>query len=158
MNAKENLTETYELTREVVIQASPETVFSYLTDASKMKEWFGEIVEADARPGGIFHVGKLEGDQCYGEYVEVKPYEKVVFTWGGILGLETGESTVEITLKSKGDSTHLNLRHYDIRLKPAADGFGAGWVEHAFPLLKDVCEGRKSDGLCFESDHDCNEA
>ena len=158
MNAGENMTETYELTREVVIQASPETVFSYLTDESKMKEWFGEIVEADARPGGIFHVGKREGDQCRGEYVEVIPHEKVVFTWGGIIGLEPGESTVEITLQSKGGSTHLNLRHYNIRLKPAADGFGAGWREHAFPLLKAVCEGRKSDGLCFQSGNECGKA
>ncbi|GJL80055.1 MAG: transcriptional regulator [Nitrospinaceae bacterium] len=149
------MTETYELTRKVIIDASPETVFSYLTDESKMKEWFGEIVEADAKPGGIFHVGKRVGDQCHGKYVEVVPNEKVVFTWGGIIGLEPGESTVEIKLQSQGASTHLTLRHYNIRLKPAADGFGEGWTEHAFPLLKAVCEGGKPDGLCFESGHEC---
>lgn len=145
------MTETYELSHEVAIDAKPETVFSYLTDESRMKEWFGEIVEADPRPGGIFHVGKHDGEHCRGQYVEVKPYEKVVFTWGGILGMEDGASTVEIKLEPKGNSTHLTLRHYNIPLKPAADSFNEGWEHHAFPLLKAVSEGRKPDGLCFES-------
>ena len=116
-----------------------------------MKEWFGEVVEAKAEPGGIFLVGKLDGTECRGEYVEVVPNQKVVFTWGGIEGLAPGDSTVEVILKPEGQATRLTLRHYNIRLKPSADSFGQGWKEHAFPLLKDVCEGRKPDGLCFES-------
>ena len=127
--------ESYELTREIVIQAKPATVFLYLTEESKIKEWFGEIVEADARPGGTFHVGTRDGVHCRGEYVSIKPNEKVVFTWGGIEGLEPGDSTVEITLKPQGDATHLTLRHYNVRLKPAADSFANGWKEHALPLL-----------------------
>ena len=150
------MTETYELTREIFIQAQPETVFSYLTVEDKMKEWFGEIVEADAKPGGIFHVGNKNGTcDCTGKYVELVPHSKVVFTWGGAEKLESGESTVEITLQSKGDGTQLTLRHYNIRLKPAADSFGQGWREHALPLLQSICEGRKPDGLCFESDLRC---
>ena len=43
------MTETYELTRKIYIQAQPETIFSYLTIEAKMKEWFGEVVEADAQ-------------------------------------------------------------------------------------------------------------
>ena len=38
------MSETYELTREITIEASPETVFGFLTEESKMKEWFGEVV------------------------------------------------------------------------------------------------------------------
>lgn len=150
------MTETYELTREIYIQAQPETVFSYLTVESKMKEWFGEIVEADAKPGGVFRVAKTdETADCRGHYVEVVPYEKVVFKWGGIEGLEPDESTVEITLKPEGSGTQLMLRHYNVRLKSAADSFGQGWKEHALPLLKTVAEGRIPDGLCFESGDKC---
>ncbi len=146
------MSESYELTREIVIEAKPETVFSYLTEAARMKEWFGEIVEADPRPGGVFHVGSHRGMHCRGEYVEVVPHEKVVFTWGGIEGIEPGSSTVEIVLKAEGQGTRLKLRHYNIVKKSSADAFGAGWVEFAFPRLKDVCEGRKPDGLCFDSE------
>ena len=151
------MTDSYELIREITIQAKPEIVFSYLTEQGKMKEWFGEVVEADAKPGGIFRVAKKdETADCRGQYIEVVPYEKVVFNWGGIEGLEPGESTVEIILKPKGnDGTQLTLRHYNVRLKSAADSFGQGWKEHALPLLKTVSEGGTPDGLCFESGHEC---
>lgn len=156
---EETLSETYELTREIVIEAPPATVFAYLTEEAKMKEWFGEVVEADPQPGGVFHVGEKDpnGNHCRGEFVEIVPNEKVVFSFGGIENIEPGESTVEITLKSKGNATHLTLRHYNIRLKPSADSFGRGWQEHAFPLLKDIAEGRKPDGLCFESGNECRQ-
>jgi uncharacterized protein YndB with AHSA1/START domain len=152
------MSETYELTREIVIGASPETVFSFLTEEAKMKQWFGEVVEADLRPGGVFHVGENNpnGHQCRGKFVEIVPHEKVVFTFGGIENIEPGDSTVEILLKTQGKSTQLTLRHYNIRLKPSADSFGQGWGEHALPLLKDAAEGKKPDGLCFESGNECH--
>ncbi len=152
------MSETYELTREITIEASPETVFGFLTEEAKMKQWFGEVVEAYPKPGGMFHVGEKNpnGNHCRGEFVEIIPHEKVVFTWGGIEDLELGDSTVEILLKAQGKSTHLTLRHYNVRLKPSADSFSQGWKEHALPLLKDIAEGRKPDGLCFESSNECH--
>lgn len=154
------MTDSFELIREIFIQAQPETVFSYLTVEAKMKEWFGEIIEADPKPNGIFRVAKKDGTaDCRGQYVEVVPYEKVVFNWGGIEGLEPGESVVEILLKPKGDNgTQLTLRHYNVRLKSAAESFGLGWKEHALPLLKTVAEGGTPDGLCFESSQECGTA
>ncbi len=149
------MSETYELTREITIEASPETVFSYLTEEAKMKEWLAEVVETQPKPSGVFHIGTFDGVHCRGEFVEVVPHEKVVFTWGGIENLEPGESTVEISLKSQGKATHLTLRHFNIRLKPSADSFGEGWKDHALPRLKDIAEGRTPDGLCFESGNEC---
>jgi hypothetical protein len=70
--------------------------------------------------------------------------------------LEPGESTVEIFLKSQGKGTRLTLRHFNIPLKPSAVSFGQGWKEHALPLLKDIAEGKKPDGLCFESGNQCH--
>jgi uncharacterized protein YndB with AHSA1/START domain len=151
------MTDSYELTREIYIKAQPETVFSYLTVESKMKEWYGEIVEADPKPGGIFRVAKNDGTaDCRGQYLEVIPYKKVVYNWGGIEGIEPGESIVEIFLEPKGsEGTQLKLRHYNVRLKSAADSFGRGWKEYALPLLKTISEGGILDGLCFESGREC---
>ncbi len=150
------MTDSYEVIREITIQAQPETVFSYLTEQDKMLQWFGEVVEADAKPGGVFRVSNHAGSlDCRGKYLEAIPHSKVVFTWGGVEDLAPGDSTVEITLRSEGDGTHLTLRHYNIRLKPAADSFGQGWREHALPLLQDICEGRTPDGLCMDSNYRC---
>ncbi|NIQ01957.1 MAG: hypothetical protein GWM98_17430, partial [Nitrospinaceae bacterium] len=150
MNEKA-MKEPYELTREIDIQASPETVFTFLTQEARIKEWLAEVAEIDARPGGVFHIGTFDGIHCRGEFLEVVPNEKVVFTWGGVENLEAGESTVEIVLRSQGNGTHLTLRHFNIRLKPSAESFGEGWKDHALPLLKEIAEGRTPDGLCFES-------
>ena len=152
------MSESYELTREIVIQAPPATVFPFLTEEARMKEWLAEVVETEPQSGGVFHIGTLDGVHCRGEFIEIVPNEKVVFTWGGIENLAPGESTVEIVLKSQGDATHLTLRHYNIRLKPSADSFGEGWKDHALPRLKDIAEGRTPDGLCFESGNECEKA
>ena len=37
-----------------------------------------------------------------GTYLEIIPNRKVVFTWGGVEGLEPGQSTVEFVLEPDG--------------------------------------------------------
>ena len=86
-----------------------------------------------------------------GEYLEAVPYEKVIFTWGGVHGLEAGATTVEITLKEQDNGTHLSLRHYNVATQEMADSFGHGWPNRAFPLLKLVAEGGTTDDRCITS-------
>ena len=45
-----------ELVREIVIDATPETIWPFLTDADKHVEWVGTVAEIDPRPGGIYRV------------------------------------------------------------------------------------------------------
>ena len=42
--------------REVHIDASPETVFEFLTDPAKLVRWKGEKATLDPRPGGVYRV------------------------------------------------------------------------------------------------------
>ena len=70
------------LEREIRIVARPETVFAFFTDSAKMMLWMGKDVLLDPRPGGIFR-NDIDGHHiARGEYVEVVPYSRVVFTWG----------------------------------------------------------------------------
>lgn len=140
-----------ELKRDVFIEATPETVYSYLTEQEKVAQWFAAIVEVDARPGGIFKCGESEEFAVQGEYLETVPYEKVVFTWGGVHGLEPGATTVEITLKEQDNGTRLYLRHYNVSTQEMADSFGHGWPNRAFPLLKLVAEGGSTNDRCITS-------
>ena len=50
--------DTIELERR--IEASPDTVFAYFTDAEKYMQWQGVEAELDPRPGGIFRVVQNE--------------------------------------------------------------------------------------------------
>ena len=150
------MNEGIEVTCGVFIEAAPETVFSYLTEQEKAEQWFGEIVDIEGRPGGRFHVSTNSGIQANGEFTEVIPFEKVVFTWGGMHGMEDGESTVEILLHAENGGTRLSLRHYNVEKQEAADDFKDGWSNKAFPLLKLVSEGGTTEKRCFSDVNACD--
>ena len=99
-----------ELIREIVIDATPETIWPFLTDADKHVEWVGTVAEIDPRPGGTYRVLVGGQHQSAGEFVEVVPNEKVVFTFGWEEKdhpIPPGSSTVEITLQPEGDKTRV---------------------------------------------------
>jgi uncharacterized protein YndB with AHSA1/START domain len=135
------------LEREIRIAARPETVFAFFTDPARMLRWMGKDVVLDPRPGGIFR-NNVDGQHiARGEYVEVVPHSRVVFTWGWEgEGSETppGASTVEITLAADGDGTILRLRHSGLSA-PERLSHGLGW-DHFLPRLVDAAEGRDPAG------------
>jgi uncharacterized protein YndB with AHSA1/START domain len=71
-----------ELVRDVLIDASPETIWPFLVDPERHVEWLGTVADIDPRPGGRYRVLVGGRHQSVGEYVEVTPYERVVFTFG----------------------------------------------------------------------------
>lgn len=137
-----------EVQLEIHIEASPETVFTFLTDATEMKKWQAEIVDAEPAAGGIFRLAESGGLQIEGKYVEVVPYSKVVYTWGGVAGMAPGQSTVEFLLEPHGNGTLVRLRHYNL---PASsfDAHDQEWALVGLPKLKAIAEGRDPGGLCL---------
>lgn len=114
------------------IAAPPETVFAYFTDPERYRAWQGVAAELDPRPGGLFRVVQNDaGFVARGEFVDVDPPRRVVFTWGweGIDGLLPGESRVEVTLRPVGDGTLLRLRHSGLPSEPARQLHAYGWGE-----------------------------
>jgi uncharacterized protein YndB with AHSA1/START domain len=136
-----------EVLREIYIDAAPATVFALLTNGSRMTEWMAETVIAEPVPGGVFHITAAGGLSIEGNYVEVIPDQKVVFTWGGIEGVSPGASTVEFTLEPHGSGTLVKLRHYG--LPPATiEPHDLGWLS-GLSKLKAAAEGRDPGGLCL---------
>jgi uncharacterized protein YndB with AHSA1/START domain len=139
---------SHEICHEIYIDATPATVFSFLTSVRRMKKWLAETVEADPVSGGMFRLAEAGGKSVEGRYVEVIPNQKVVFTWGGIQGLKPGESTVEFILEPQGSGTLVKLRHYG--LPPAAiESHDLGWLHSGLPKLKAAAEGRDPGSLCL---------
>ena len=77
-----------------------------------------------------------------GEFVEIDPPQRVVFTWGweGDEEVPPGSSTVEVTLTRDGDATVLHRVQRDL---PAGQGARhmEGW-EHFVPRLVEAAAGR----------------
>jgi len=127
--------------RVIDIAASPETVFTLLTDPQEYVRWKGRAAELDPRAGGRFHVS-FKDAAVRGEYVEVVPNRRVVFTWGWETpgaAVGPGGSTVEIDLEPRGSGTRLRLVHRGL---PAAElaSHTQGW-DHFLPRLSAVAEG-----------------
>lgn len=90
-----------ELIREVVVDATPETIWPFLVDAEKHVEWIGTVAELDPRPGGVHRVLVGGQHQSAGEFIEIVPNEKVVFSFGWEEKdhpIPPGSTTVEISL------------------------------------------------------------
>ena len=103
-----------ELVREIMIDATPETIWPFLTDPGKHVEWIGTSAEIDPTPGGVYRVLVQGQHQSVGEFVEVVPNERVVFTFGWDEEgnpIKPGSTTVEISLHPEGDKTLVRLAH-----------------------------------------------
>ena len=55
------------------IEAAPDAVFPYLTEADRYTRWQGSRAELDPRPGGVYRVWMDPGTVVVGEFVEVTP-------------------------------------------------------------------------------------
>jgi uncharacterized protein YndB with AHSA1/START domain len=103
------------LTATVRIAASPADVFPYFVDPALMIQWIGEWADLRPEPGGMFALD-LSKTPVRGEYVEVAPPRRVVFTWGvaGKDSLPPGSTTVEVVLTADGPDTVVELFHHDL--------------------------------------------
>jgi uncharacterized protein YndB with AHSA1/START domain len=101
-----------------ILNADRERVFRALSDPVKMGEWFygmetGQAtVTCDFRVGGKYLIAMSDGrKKCVpaGEYLEIVPPRRVVFTWS-VEGV-VQQSKVTIELFEKGNRTELVLTH-----------------------------------------------
>lgn len=120
--------------KEVRIAARPEVVFEFFTDPVKMVRWKGVDAMLDPRPGGTYRVNVTGKEIAVGEYVEIVPHSRVVFTWGWEGSpIAPGSTRVEVTLTPDGDGTLLKLRHSGLAGEAALQ-HAEGW-DHFLPRL-----------------------
>jgi uncharacterized protein YndB with AHSA1/START domain len=137
---------TEPLRNELRIAAPPEVVFPYFTDPARIVSWMGLAALLDPRAGGTFRVEVNARDVVIGEYLEVDPPNRVVFTWG-FEGtdpfVEPGSSRVEVTLERDGEGTLLTLLHHGLA-RDARDAHAEGW-SHYLARLAPVAAGRPAE-------------
>jgi uncharacterized protein YndB with AHSA1/START domain len=135
-----------------LIKAPRDRVYAAWTDPAQLKQWFGpENVQtrdlvADARPGGEFRwdLVNSEGEEMTirGEYRELQPGKKVVFTWQweDDEDWESHTSTVTVELTDAAAGTELRLTHEQLPNAKSRDGHTGGWNSVLDKLEKFVDE------------------
>ncbi|HLZ29047.1 MAG TPA: SRPBCC domain-containing protein [Chloroflexota bacterium] len=114
---------------ETRIAATPQTVFAFFVDPTKMVRWMGARAVVDARPGGTYALDINAQARARGEFVEVVPYSRVVFTfgWEDDQAVPPGSSTVEVTLTPDGEGTHVRLVHRGLMTTEMREQHSHGW-------------------------------
>jgi uncharacterized protein YndB with AHSA1/START domain len=112
----------------VRIGAPPADVFPYFVDPALMIQWIGEWADLHPEPGGLFALD-FSKTPVRGEYLEIDPPRRVVFTWGvaGRESLPPGSTTVEVTLTADGPDTVVQLLHHGLPTE-AFDSHLEGWT------------------------------
>jgi uncharacterized protein YndB with AHSA1/START domain len=122
-----------ELVREILIDASPEAIWPFLTDPELHVEWMGTEAELDPRRGGVYRVLVGGRHRAAGKFVEVVPTEKLVFTFGwegDEHPIPPASTTVEITLHREGNKTRVRLVHRGLPDDAVSD-HAHGWEYYA---------------------------
>jgi glutathione S-transferase len=126
-----------EITR--FINAPRDRVYAAWTDPVQLKEWWGpkEVrtlkIIADTRVGGKYRwdLVNQEGEQMsvFGEYVELVPGKKVVFTWkwDDDEAWEDYTSQVSVEFSDRDDGTELRLTHVRLPSEASRDRHNQGW-------------------------------
>jgi uncharacterized protein YndB with AHSA1/START domain len=123
---------------ERTIAAPPEKVFEAWTRPDVMSRWFAPSAEYEAvvtalepRPGGRYRVEmRHRGGNVHvvgGAFREVRPPERLVFSWAWEGRPEDGETQVTVTISKAGSGTKLVLLHEKLVSPASRDLHEQGW-------------------------------
>jgi uncharacterized protein YndB with AHSA1/START domain len=113
----------------VLIAATPETVFPYFTDPGRYAQWMGSGATLEPVPGGSYRVHMRGGVEAAGEFVEIDPPHRLVFTWGWThdAAVPPGTTRVVVTLAPEAGGTRVVLRHYGLPDEDQRQHHRKGW-------------------------------
>jgi uncharacterized protein YndB with AHSA1/START domain len=146
MNVALNPAQELELVRELA--APRERVFAAWTDPDKAARWWVPqgctlvSCKMDVREGGAWHRRLRLPDggviAKWGQYREVRPPERLVFTYNTQYadGTLDPETLVTVTFEELGGRTRLTLRHERFWSEPATLSHAGGWSGSLERLLR----------------------
>jgi uncharacterized protein YndB with AHSA1/START domain len=134
-----------------VLPASRDAVFDAWTTAESMRQWLCPprssvaLVEVDLRVGGAFRIDMLHDDVARrmthtGHYCEIRPPEKLVFTWRSE-HTQYRDTLVTVELHALGDRTELRLTQTLLLDERAVHQHLQGWtliIEHLMAYLQTI--------------------
>ena len=137
------------------IRASRQRVFRAWTEPELMMRWFIEaddemrVCRIDLRKGGRYEfegVSRGKPWSVRGEYLEVKPPERLVYTWTWSLdpakGDPSGDTVVTIDFIDRGGETEVVVTHERFATATARDMHANGW-KGCLDRLATLAEGKE---------------
>ncbi len=129
------------LTIRRTIRAPRQRVFDAWTQPAFLANWWRvnptwttPIVEIDLRVGGKYRLGMQNPDKptphvCYGEFQEVDPPRRLVYTWSWEPpDTDIGKTLVTVEFHADGNTTEIVLRHEQFPDAKTASEHSKGWT------------------------------
>jgi uncharacterized protein YndB with AHSA1/START domain len=138
MTAKTSDNRSLEIQR--IIKAPRDRVYAAWTDPAQLPLWFGpdgvktRSFVADPRVGGKYswHLVNQENEEMavHGEYLELQPGRKIVFTWQweGDEAWKEQSSVVTVELNDCEGGTLVRLSHEQLPSEASRDRHNQGWT------------------------------
>lgn len=139
MTTKTETSATTRLEISRVIKASRERVFQAWTDPAQLQRWFGpeagrtRSLVADPRVGGSYQWDTVSCDgelmTVRGDYREIIPNQKIVFTWkwDDDEVWDNTTSVVTVELSDVPGGTELRLTHEQLPSEASRERHTEGW-------------------------------
>jgi len=140
------------------IKAPRDRVYAAWTDPAQLREWFGpenvgtRDLVAETRVGGKFRwdLTNPEGEEMtvQGEYRDLQPGRKIVFTWQwqDDEPWENHNSIVTVELSDVVGGTEVRLRHEQFPSEESRDNHNDGWNSSLNKLEKFFNEKAQAGG------------
>jgi uncharacterized protein YndB with AHSA1/START domain len=130
-----------------LFDATPERLFDAWTESAQVAQWLcrkhgytTEHFRFDGYAGGRFHIrnASTAGDvyDICGEFRELRPFEKIAFTWSGRKTLASGAiaqdmpadpTLVVVEFVPHGKQTEVVITHYGLATEDLRKGHNGGW-------------------------------
>jgi uncharacterized protein YndB with AHSA1/START domain len=150
----------FSVTTSVHVAAPPEEVFGYFTDPARYVRWMGAEAKLTPVPGGEYRIRMGDGFEAAGEFTELDPPRRLVFTWGfaddeaakktknpqageaasGSV-MPAGSTRVTVTFKPEGPGTRLTLAHDRLPNIELETGHKIAWDTYLPRLVIHVAGG-----------------
>ena len=131
--------EGFSLTMDRTYKASKQLVYEAWTTRDALTEWFAPtkemstiVHEMELEVGGKYRIEMLEPDGTshvtHGEYVALKPFDQIIFTWEWESDEIEVNSLVTIDIKEKDGLTNMVLTHDQLGSQYSVDIHNEGWT------------------------------
>lgn len=141
---------TFRVRLQQVLPAPVDLVFQAWTDPYLLSCWFAPAdgiptkAEVDLRVGGRYRI-EMGRRTAAGEYLEITPPTRLVFTWVW-LGEDEHETVVTAEFTPLGKETLLSLTHDRLPEEVDCMGFEAGWEANLARLVRLLANQSRPDG------------
>ena len=137
-----------DVTKSIWIDAEPEVVFPYFTDADKMARWCGRSAELDPVPGGTYRLDMGDTGVIKGRFVRVEAPTFVSIAIDGPDEAEIPPSVLEVSISAEAGGSRVDLRHSG--LEPPFSVMAGRGLDHHLARLSVAATGGSpgSDPLC----------